>query len=114
MGLCAAAVVTTFDCRRQSILQVVATFDCRRQSILLMQKSALERDRAVSVALLCAFPVALCRDATRAVIERVRGSSVGHSLVGSRVRVEHTRYPIQGKETHKKHLPKKILNFVRV
>ena len=79
-----------------------------------MQKFALERDQPVSVALLCAFQVALCRDATRAVIERVRGSSVGHSFGGSRVRVEHTRYPIQGGETLKKHLPPKILNFVTV
>ena len=83
-------------------------------SLLLTQKFALERDRAISVALLCAFPVSLCRDATRVVIERVRGSSVGHSLVGSRVRAEHTRYPIQQKETLKKHIPKKTIYFVTV
>ena len=83
-------------------------------SLLLTQKFALERDQAISVALLCAFPVSLCRDAPRVVIERVRGSSVGHSFVGSRVRVEHTRYPIQGGETLKKHFPPKILNFVTV
>lgn len=72
-----------------------------------MQKFALERDQAVSVALLCAFQVALCRDATRAVIERVRGSSVGHSLVGSRVRVETRDTQFKGRKRSKNTFPKK-------
>ena len=60
------------------------------------------------------FPVTFWRDATRAVFERVRGSSIGHRRLGARVSAEHTRYRIQQKETLKKHFPKKTIYFVTV
>ena len=80
----------------------------------LTQKLSLERVRPVSVARLGVFPVTLWRDATRAVFERVRGSSIGHRRLGERVSAEHTRYRIQQKETLKKHFPKKTIYFVIV
>ena len=78
------------------------------------QKLSLEWVRPVSVARLGVFPVTLWRDATRAVFERVRGSSIGHRRLGERVSAEHTRYRVQQKETLKKHFPKKTIYFVTV
>ena len=75
------------------------------------QKLSLEWVRPVSVARLGVFPVTLWRDATRAVFERVRGSSIGHRRLGERVSAEHTRYRVQQKETLKKHFPKKNYLF---
>ena len=79
-----------------------------------MQKKSLERVRALSDSCVGVFPVTLWRDATRAVFERVRGSSIGHRRLGERVSAEHTRYRIQQKETLKKHFPKKTFYFVTV
>ena len=79
-----------------------------------MQKNSLERVRALSAGRVGVFPVTLWRDATRAVFERVRGSSIGHRRFGERVSAEHTRYRIQQKETLKKHFPKKTIYFVTV
>ena len=79
-----------------------------------MQKKSLERVRALSDSCVGVFPVTLWRDATRAVFERVRGSSIGHRRPGEHVSAEHTRYRIQQEETLKKHFPKKIIYFVTV
>ena len=87
-----------------------AVFSC----IFVHAKNSLERVRALSAGRVGVFPVTLWRDATRAVFERVRGSSIGHRRLGERVSAEHTRYRIQQKETLKKHFPKKIINFVTV